>query len=486
VGDQIAACNSLINAMAAKVGYDLADLAVDRRAQMLLAILDRHNTASAVNEKVELVRPVTSLAVSSLFTGSVHEPSMYAELKKEILSCDRIDMLVSFIKWSGLRIIIDELKEFTRRGRLRIITTSYLGATDLKAVEALRELPNTDIKISYETRRTRLHAKAYVFYRLNGFTTAYVGSSNLSSAAISAGLEWNVKLTQKDQPDMIKKIEATFATYWHEREFVPYRAGDRQTLQLALKSERQTGGENITFNFDLTPYSYQREILDRLEAERKVRGRWRNLVVAATGTGKTVISAFDYKRWRGANAVRPARLLFVAHREEILKQSLACFRAVLKDPNFGELLVGGFAPESIDHLFISIQSFNSRDLTDHTSPDFYDYIVIDEFHRTAALSYQKLLTHYTPKILLGLTAPPARMDGKSVLDYFDHHIAAEIRLPEAIERKLLCSFQYFGVTDTVDLDALRWARGGQHHHVLAPHREPARFFAAAGAGPAPA
>ncbi len=461
IGDQIAICNDLINTMVANSeDAALAGMTVDRRAQMLLAFLERQNSAYAVNKKAAIIRPATSIASSSLFTGSAYEPSMLSELKKEIISSDRIDMLVSFIKWSGLRIIIDELKEFTKRGKLRIITTSYMGATDVKAVERLKGLPNTEIKISYETRNTRLHAKSYVFHRQNGFSTAYVGSSNLSGAAISAGLEWNVKLTQKDQADIIKKIEATFETYWNDREFVSYHEGDRQALHRAIVAERHTGGENISFNFDITPYPYQSETLDQLEAERKVRGHWRNLVVAATGTGKTVISAFDYKRFCSEKRDRPARLLFVAHREEILKQSLACFRTVLKDPNFGELFVGGYSPGSIEHLFISIQTFNSRELDNHTSPDYYDYIIVDEFHHAAASSYQKLLTHYSPKILLGLTATPERMDGKSVLEYFDNRIAAEIRLPEAIDRKLLSPFQYFGVTDTVDLDTLRWSRGG--------------------------
>ena len=160
----------------------------------------------------------------------------------------------------------------------------------------------------------------------------------------------------------------------------------------------------------------QQEILDKLEAERTVRGHNRNLVVAATGTGKTVISALDYKRFCKQHPGKPCRLLFVAHREEILKQSLYTFRAVLKDANFGELLVGNYKVDSIEHLFISIQTFNSQDFTAKTGADFYDYIVVDEFHHAAAPTYQKLLEYYQPQILLGLTATPERMDGKSILD----------------------------------------------------------------------
>ena len=442
---------------------DFASLGVDQRAEQLLALLREADPRLAVGKTAaDLSRPETSIAQSSLFTGAIHEPQMYTELKKEIVSADRIDMLVSFIKWSGLRLLMDELREFTQNGgELRIITTSYMGATDVKAIEELHQMPSTKIKVSYDTKRTRLHAKTYVFYRNTGFTTAYVGSSNLSNAAISSGLEWNVKVTKKGLPETIDKIAATFESYWNSNEFEYYSEDQKERLARALNAEKYFGSNNAeVYTMDITPYSYQQEILDKLEAERKVRGYSRNLVVAATGTGKTVISALDYKRFRKQNPDKPCRLLFVAHREEILKQSMYTFRAVLKDANYGEMYVGSYKPDSIDNLFISIQTFNSQNFPAKTTPDFYDYIIVDEFHHAAAPTYQKLLTYYQPSILLGLTATPERMDGKSILSYFGNRIAAEIRLPEAIDRKLLCPFQYFGVTDTVDLDTLKWSAGG--------------------------
>lgn len=464
IAAQVALTNQIVTLIQTSTQEaDFAALSVAEQAEQLLALLREADPRLAAGKTAaDLTRPETSMAQSSLFTGAVHEPQMYTELKKEIASADRIDMLVSFIKWSGLRLIMDELREFTQNGgKLRIITTSYMGATDVKAIEELRQLPNTQIKVSYNTKQTRLHAKAYVFFRDTGFTTAYVGSSNLSNAALTSGLEWNTKVTKRDLPETIDKIVATFEYYWNDREFEYYAEDQRERLARALKAEKYYDANNPElYTMDIAPYSYQQEILDRLEAERTVRGYIRNLVVAATGTGKTVISALDFKRFRKQNPGKPCHLLFVAHREEILKQSLYTFRAVLKDANFGELFVGSYKPENVDNLFLSIQTFNSQSFTDKTAPDFYDYIVVDEFHHAAAPSYKKLLEYYQPKILLGLTATPERMDGKSILPYFNNRIAAEIRLPEAIDRKLLCPFQYFGVTDNIDLDTLRWSAGG--------------------------
>lgn len=340
LADQVALVNQLLAIAGNATDDSVTDISVDERAEQLLALIGEKDPLLALGKSAkDVIRPETSMAQSSLFTGAIHEPQMYSELKKEIASADRIDMPVSFIKWSGLRLILRDLIEFVQRGgTLRIITTSYMGATDIKAIEELSKLANTQIKVSYDTKRTRMHVKAYIFHRDTGFTTAYVGSSNMSNAAISSGLEWNVKVTSRDLPQTIRKIAATFDAYWHSDEFECYHESDRERLANALKSEKRKGNR-FQFMFDVTPYPYQQEILDKLLAEREVRGFTRNLVVAATGTGKTVISALDYRRFCMQNPGKANRLLFIAHREEILEQSRATFSAVLKDVNFGELYV---------------------------------------------------------------------------------------------------------------------------------------------------
>lgn len=442
-------------------------LCIDENDKQLLTSINNHqNSALAINDKKQIIRPETSLVFSSLFTGSINEPTMMSELKKEIVSCQRIDMIVSFIKWSGLRQIIDELRAFTDNGGcLRIITTSYMGATDIKAIDELYKLNNTEIYISYNTKTTRLHAKSYIFHRDTGYSTSYIGSSNLSNAAISSGLEWNVKIGLKKHKETFKKVQATFESYLNSNDFVLYLEEDRELLRESIDAEKYSDKDsNINFLFDLKPYNYQQEILDKLEVERTVKGYYKNLVVAATGTGKTIISAFDFKSYRDKN--RNAKILFVAHRKEILEQSLSCFRSILKDPNFGDLLVDGIVPDSINCLFASVQSFNAKQLWNTITEDYFDFIIVDEIHHAKASSYDKLFNFFKPKILLGLTATPERSDGLNILEYFDNRIAAEIRLPEAIERKLLCPFQYFGISDTVDLSDLKWSMGGYNKSEL--------------------
>ena len=462
---QIRLCNDIVSEVAMHTDEpDFEDNQILEKGEILTSLYQKLNTARAIAGKTnqKVVRPETSIVENALFTGSKNEPSMLSELKKEILSSDQVDLLVSFIKWSAILPLRSELEAFTKRPntRLRVITTTYTKATDYKAIMMLAGLPNTTVKINYETNHARMHAKSYLFKRDTGFSTAYIGSSNLSNPALTGGLEWNVKVTEKESFDIVKKFSVSFESYWNDDTFETFDPNNEaccKKLQDELSKPMFEKNNQRHLRLEFRPYAYQQEILDNLQAEREVHGHYKNLVVAATGVGKTVIAAFDYKRFKKANP--RARLLFVAHRKEILEQSIQTFQEILNDFNFGELYVDGRKPTDIEHLFISIQSFNSAKLAQWTTPDYYDYICVDEFHHAAANSYQELLSYYHPKILLGLTATPDRMDGKDILKYFDGRVASKMLLGEAIDRNLLSTFQYYGITDDVDYRKLKWTRG---------------------------
>ena len=367
---------------------------------------------------------------------------------------------MSFIKWAGIRIFRKELEEFTASGReLKIITTSYMGATDAKAVEFLASLPNTEVKLSYNTERERLHAKSYLFLRNTGYHTGYIGSSNLSHSALTNGLEWNLKITSQEIPHIIEKSLSTFETYWASDDFEMFNSDDvsSEKLKAALSQQRGVQENNAVYFFDVKPFPHQNDILEQLAVERSVHERFRNLVVAATGTGKTLISAFDFANF--VKAKPEAKFLFIAHREEILKQARAAYRGVLRNNNFGELWVGGNTPTNYRQLFASVQTLNNKIAEINLSSNYYDYIVIDEVHHITASSYRAIIDYFCPTIMLGLTATPERHDGGDILADFGGVIAAEIRLPEAINRRHLCPFQYFGIDDDTDLRNIPWSRG---------------------------
>lgn len=442
---------------------ELEEDLIEVEGKLLRAIfvkMDTHFTNLDIHLKD--ITPYTRLTQSELFTGGNGGLSLESELRKEILSSNRIDLLVSFIKFKGIIILEKELKKFTDRGgRLRVITTTYMGASDYKAIRLLSKLPNTEVKISYNTGNERLHAKAYLFYRNTGFHTGYIGSSNFSRSALTDGLEWNVKITSQEISRIINKFRKTFEAYWESNDFEIFDDSiHKEKLIHSLSKGKIYKREKLSSSFfDIKPYSYQAEILEQLEVERTVHNRFKNLIVAATGTGKTIISAFDYKNYKKAHP--RARLLFIAHRKEILVQAMSSFQGILKDNNFGELWGDGYTPDNMEYVFASIQTINNRLKQDQIdlSPNFYDFIIIDECHHQKASSYRRVINYFEPKVLLGLTATPERMDGGNILEDFGHRIAAEIRLPEALNKKLLCPFQYFGITDSVDLSNVNWDKG---------------------------
>lgn len=414
-------------------------------------------------------RPLSGFRVSNLFTGGNSELSLASEIERDIASADEICIIVSFLRLSGLHLILDSLRRFcsTEGHRLRVITTTYCGITEAKAVEQLSQLPRTQMRISYNTRVERLHAKSYIFLRQSGLSTAYIGSSNLSRSAQTDGLEWNIRVTNVENPHIIKTALATFDMYWNSPNFEDFNIGGMAKFRDEMDKNRPNPNPQPQ---ELQRYSillHQKEILEQLQAERN-RGCKRNLIVAATGTGKTVVSAFDYRQFAISHP-ESHRLLFIAHREEILRQSVQTYRSVMHDANFGELWVGNYRPDSgIDHLFVSIQTFDShfKEIFATLPHDYYDYIVIDEAHHITASSYRQVVSHFQPQLFIGLTATPERMDGSSLLPDFDGRISAEIRLPKALEEGLLSPFQYFCISDDTDLsDDELWQNGRNGRYI---------------------
>jgi superfamily II DNA or RNA helicase/HKD family nuclease len=432
--------------------------------------LDEVATASVLGA-VRLPRPATPFSDAALMTNARNEPTLAAELRAEIASADHVDLLCAFVKWQGLRLLEDQLNELRLRGvPLRVITTTYLGATDARALDALVNDFGAEVRINYETDRTRLHAKAWLLRRNTGFHTAYVGSSNLSHAALVDGLEWNVRLSAKSTPHLLEKFRATFDSYWENREFERYEPSKdndrlRQALEIASGVRSRDPLAVTLSGLEVHPKPFQAEMLEELDAERTIHDRHRNLIVAATGTGKTVIAALDYRRLARDIHGRNLTLLFVAHRKEILQQSRRMYQEVLTDATFGELLVDGQEPTKWRHVFASIQSLSQPRLSG-IEPNHFDVVVVDEFHHAEAASYRRLLNHVEPLELVGLTATPERADGVDVREFFGGRVAAELRLWEALEQNLLCPFHYFGIHDGTDLESVQWKRGRYDLDVL--------------------
>ncbi len=461
--------NDILNYIDKNWQCDIDDSLLTNQEELLSGIVDMAGLTKEQAKQRVTMRPLSGFTVSNLFTGSNTDLSIDAEIERDIQTANEIYWIVAFIRFSGVRIFENALREFLAKpnARLRLITTTYMGASEPKAVDFLKKLApdKVEIKVSYNCDLDRLHAKSYIFVRESGMNTAYIGSSNMSRSALTKGLEWNMRITNQENPHIIQKALATFDTYWNSDNFEDYDYA-RFVAAISERNEVKRSVGRILQKYHVLPH--QKAILDKLTVEREIHRSNKNLIVAATGTGKTVIAAFDYKRFYDAN--QRHRLLFVAHRKEILEQSINTFSSVLNDSSFGELWVGDHRPSTagdLSHLFISIQSFNSNlELFRKCGADYYDYIVVDEAHHSEAISYQKVFDLFTPKILVGLTATPERADGVN-LSNFNQRIAAELRLPEAIDNMLLSPFQYFCVGDrTTDLSHVTWSQGGYDENEL--------------------
>jgi len=428
---------------------DIAGAQLVEPASVLHAVLRRRPDGAPE----EIDAPVIPLLDTTLLTNAPGEPTLWSQLGSEIASADSIDLVMAFIRRSGIAPLLDALRRHCASGRpLRVLTTTYTDSTEREALEQLVGL-GAEVRVSYDQSSTRLHAKAWVFHR-RPFSTAYVGSSNLTRSATVTGLEWNVRLSAARNPDAIAKFEAVFESYWSSGDFVRFDA-DEFDAELQRSGRTDTGPLIMLSPLEVRPHPFQSRLLELIEVSR-ARGYHRNLLVSATGTGKTVMAALDYAVLRAQ--LDRSRLLFIAHREEILDQSLATFRHTLRDTQFGEKWVGRSRPRDFEHVFASIQSLNANGLAS-LDPEHFDVVIVDEFHHAAASSYERVLNGLRPTELLGLTATPERSDGLPILHWFDDRIAAELRLWDAIDQQHLAPFVYFGIHDGLDLRTIPWRRG---------------------------
>jgi superfamily II DNA or RNA helicase len=438
-----------INSSVPSAGVEMDQLVIP--PQILSSVLPPAPDGS----RKRIVQPLTPLLDTTLLTNSRGEPRIGAQILSEIDTADRIDLVMAFIRVSGIRPLIEKLRAHCDGAdecpSLRVLTTTYTGSTELKALEMLADL-GAEIRISYDTTSTRLHAKAWHFFRRTGTSTAFIGSSNLTYSAQETGLEWNVRVSGVRNPDVLRKLESMFDVYWESGDF---RSFDKEEFKLLTKSGSHSKPKSILSPLEIRLEPFQERLLETISIARK-QGQHANLLVAATGTGKTVMAAVDYGRLR--NSMRRSRLLFVAHREEILDQSLATFRHALRDSSFGEKWVGGSRPQFFEHVFASVQTLSRIDLV-HLAKDHFDVVIIDEFHHAAANSYVRLLSHLSPIELLGLTATPERSDGLPVLEWFGGQITSELRLWDAIDQSRLTPFAYYGIHDGLDLKDIPWKRG---------------------------
>ncbi|MBQ6471328.1 MAG: DUF3427 domain-containing protein [Victivallales bacterium] len=421
-------------------------------------------------------RPNTGLDECALIVPDGRSPNLGNEIGIELESTDHADWLVSFIKLSAIKAFYPQLQAFCGKAnpdgspRLRIATTTYIGATDSKALELLFKLPNTEVKVCFNTSQTRLHAKAYIFRRDSNFGTAYIGSANLSAPAMSSGMEWTIKVSQSELPYLFNNTIQSFELCWNNQSFEVCSEKDLPRIKEALlrsrvttKSVNEEADRDTLKSFILLPHPYQVKMLEALTVERENK-QWRHLIVSATGTGKTMVAAFDYaKQIQTLN--RYPKLLYIAHRTDILRGAADKYRAVLKNDIFGCVPSDGEELTDLNgnYIFCTPQTWKThfRDNGQYT-PDFFDMIVMDECHHTQAESYQELLEYYRSAIdagqtdLLGITATPFRADGKDIRPDFGGGLTHELSLAEAIENGHIVPFTYFGIDDTTDFTGIDW------------------------------
>ncbi len=372
------------------------------------------------------------------------EKKVLSTLKSRLRDCRSYQISVAFITTSGVACIIEQLKELEAAGiQGRILTSTYLNFTQPEALRRLLQFSNLELRI--ETKKA-FHSKGYLFELEEGGIDLVMGSSNLTQSALTTNIELNVKLQGlEDQDELVQDYQSDFTEQWEQATVVDesfiqsytelYDSTKRTYGSLQVEETTVTYGTSSTTEF--RPNAMQIDALESLEHLRE-EGADKGLIISATGTGKTFLSAFDVKR------VGPKRMLFIVHRRTIAEKSMESYKAIMPEVDMA-LYSGAGRDASADYLFATIQSI-ANDL-EKFDPDAFDYIVIDETHRAEASTYKRVMDYFKPMFMLGMTATPERTDGIHVFSLFDHNIAYEIRLHQALKEEMLVPFHYYGVTD---------------------------------------
>lgn len=369
--------------------------------------------------------------------------NLLVELLQELQTCKRFYFAIAFITQSGLICLKECLKCLQEKNITGdILTTDYLYFNQPKALQELQQYSNLNIRIY---TKENFHIKGYIFEQ-NDYYTLIVGSNNLTQTALKANKEWSLKINSLANGSLINNTLSQFQQMWQEAmpltDIWLKQYTDKYYSLQKLKREFATAQENISTN-DITPNKMQQEALKAL-AKLQQNNKHKALLISATGTGKTYLSAFAVKK------ANPKRLLFLAHREQILKQACKTFAKIIPDIQYG-ILSANHKDFHKPYLFATINMLSKEENLTQFAPTHFDYIIIDETHRAGASSYLKILNYFQPQFLLGMTATPERTDGFDIYQLFDHNIAYEIRLNQAMQENLLCPFHYFGITDiTVD------------------------------------
>ena len=425
------------------------------------------DTAENLRNTAEAERMTQDIWSTDVMTGgSDRRMQLYYQLIQSLKKADSVDIIVSFLMESGVKMLLEELDNALKRGaKIRILTGNYLGITQPSALYLLKKKLGSRVDMRFYNEKERsFHPKSYIFH-YERYSDIYIGSSNISRSALTSGIEWNYRFSSISDPKNYEKFYQVFEDLFEHHSIIidneelkrysqnwhrPAVAKDLERYEYSHQNE-ENKSEDTKVRLLYEPRGAQIEALCALE-DTRAEGAKRALVQAATGVGKTYLAAFDSKSYE--------RVLFVAHREEILKQAAASFRNVRNSEDYG-FFTGEEKSTDKSVIFASVATLGRSEYLSekYFAPDYFQYLVIDEFHHAVNEQYQRIVKYFKPQFLLGLTATPERMDGRNIYEICDYNVPYEISLKDAINKGMLVPFHYYGIYDDTDYSGLHLIRG---------------------------